>query len=185
MILDSFFHSHPLAVKYKRFWILCFWVLLLDQLSKSWVVERAVELRRNPIVFFDPTDGAKALLEITYVTNPGAAWSMFSDYPEALTLLACFALVALYVFRKYLELDKIPQQYIFGCIAGGTVGNLGDRIFREPAEVVDFIDVYLPLINYDYPVFNVADSAIFLGAISCIFLAIKDANAPKIKESVG
>ena len=43
----------------------------VDQLSKSWVVERAVELRRDPIIFFDILDGPKALLEITYVTNPG------------------------------------------------------------------------------------------------------------------
>lgn len=163
---------------------MCISVLLLDQLSKSWVVERAVELRRDPIVFFDILDGPKALLEITYVTNPGAAWSMFSDYPEALTGLACIALVAMFLFRRYLELEKLPQQFIFGAIAGGTTGNLVDRIFREPAEVVDFVDVYLPVINYDYPVFNVADSAIFLGAISCIVLAIKDASHSKAKESV-
>ena len=170
-------------MKYRRFWVLCICVLLLDQLSKSWVVERAVELRRDPIIFFDILDGPKALLEITYVTNPGAAWSMFSDYPEALTLLACFALLAMFLFRKYLELEKVPQQYIFGCIAGGTAGNLGDRIFREPAEVVDFVDVYLPFINYDYPVFNVADSAIFVGATFCIILALKDTNLSKPKES--
>jgi signal peptidase II len=156
----------------------------LDQLSKSWVVERAVQLRRDPIRFFDILEGPKALLEITYVTNPGAAWSMFSDYPEALTALACIALVAMFLFRRYLELEKLPQQFIFVAIAGGTSGNLVDRIFREPAEVVDFVDVYLPVINYDYPVFNVADSAIFLGAISCIFLAIKDALHSKVKESV-
>ena len=87
-------------MKYGRFWALCLFVLILDQLSKSWIVERAVELRREPLVFLDVLDGHKALLEITYVTNPGAAWSMFSDYPEALTLLASFALVAIYIFRK-------------------------------------------------------------------------------------
>ena len=36
-------------------------------------------------------------------------------------------------------------QIVFGLIGGGIAGNLGDRLFREPAEVVDFIDVYLPL----------------------------------------
>jgi len=170
-------------VKYGKFWTLCLSVLILDQLSKSWIVERAVELRREPLVFLDVLDGHKALLEITYVTNPGAAWSMFSDYPEALTLLASFALVAIFIFRKYLELEKAPQQFIFGCIAGGTAGNLGDRLFRKPAEVVDFIDVYLPFLEYDYPVFNVADSAIFIGGFFCILLAVKDAKRVK-KEAV-
>jgi len=163
-------------VKYGKFWTLCLSVLILDQLTKSWIVERAVELRRAPLEVLDLLDGHKALLEITYVTNPGAAWSMFSDYPEALTLLASFALIAIFAFRKNLELEKAPQQFIFGCIAGGTAGNLGDRLFREPAEVVDFIDVYLPFLEYDYPVFNVADSAIFIGGFFCIFLAVKDAR---------
>ena len=95
---------------------------------------------------------------MTYVTNPGAAWSMLSDYPEFLTILSFVALLGIFTFRKSLEIVSLPQQYIFGLICGGIVGNLTDRIFRNPAEVVDFIDVFLPIINYDYPIFNVADS---------------------------
>jgi len=110
-------------------------------------VEHAVELRRNPIVVIDAIEGNPAFLEFTYVTNPGAAWSLFSDYPEALTLLASFALVSIFLLRKQLELERHMLQIVFGLIGGGIAGNLGDRLFREPAEVVDFIDVYLPLIN--------------------------------------
>ncbi len=138
------------------------------------MVERAVELRRNPIVVIDAIEGNLAFLEFTYVTNPGAAWSLFSDYPEALTLLASFALVSIFLFRKHLELERHVLQIVFGLIGGGIAGNLGDRLFREPAEVVDFIDVYLPLINYDYPIFNIADSAIFIGAI--VYLIIGFTN---------
>ncbi len=138
------------------------------------MVEHAVELRRNPIVVIDALDGQPAFLEFTYVTNPGAAWSLFSDYPEALTLLASFALVSIFLFRKHLELERHVLQIVFGLIGGGIAGNLGDRLFREPAEVVDFIDVYLPLINYDYPIFNIADSAIFIGAI--VYLIIGFTN---------
>ena len=83
---------------------------------------------------------------------------MLSDYPEFLTVLATVALILIFVFRHQLEISSIPQQLIFGSICGGIAGNLTDRIFRNPAEVVDFIDVYLPVIEYDYPVFNVADS---------------------------
>lgn len=154
-------------------------VLILDQLTKSWAVSNAVELRRNPIVVIDGIDGEHALLEFTYVTNPGAAWSLFSDYPEALTLLAACALLSILFFRKQLELHLHSLQFIFGGICGGIAGNLGDRLFRQPAEVVDFIDVYLPVIDYDYPIFNLADSAIFIGAIAYLLIGFLDSRNKK------
>ena len=51
--------------------------------------------------------GLDALLEITYVTNPGAAWSMLSDYPEFLTLLAGIALLSIYISEHSLSLNPI------------------------------------------------------------------------------
>ena len=167
---------HFIQVGYIRFW-LCFLVVFFsDQATKSWVVENSSKLFFHPIKVLGLLDGNENLLEITYVTNPGAAWSMLSDYPEFLTLLAGLALLAIYFFRSDLELKKIPQQIVFGLIAGGIAGNLGDRIFRNPAEVVDFIDFYLPVINYDYPVFNIADSAIFVGAFSYLLLGILESR---------
>jgi signal peptidase II len=154
-------------------------VLVSDQWTKSWAVQHAVELRRNPILVIDGLDGPHALLEFTYVTNPGAAWSLFSDYPEALTLLAMVALFSIFFFRKHLELQRMSHQYIFGGICGGIAGNLGDRLFREPAAVVDFIDVFLPWIEYDYPIFNIADSAIFIGAFSYLIIGLLDAKKAK------
>jgi len=158
-------------------------VLVLDQWTKSWVVQNAVELRRNPILVMDGLDGPPAFLEFTYVTNPGAAWSLFSDYPEALTLLAMIALFSIFFFRKHLELHRTSLQYIFGGICGGIAGNLGDRLFREPAAVVDFIDVFLPLIEYDYPIFNIADSAIFIGAFSYLVIGLLDSKKAKRSNS--
>lgn len=151
-------------------------VLASDQWTKTWVVDRAVELRRNPIVVIDALEGEQAFLEFTYVTNPGAAWSLFSDYPEALTLLAIFALFSIFLFRKHLELNRHSHQFVFGLISGGIAGNLGDRLFRDPAAVVDFIDVFLPLIDYDYPIFNIADSAIFIGAFSYLIIGLTDSK---------
>ena len=165
---------------YRRFWFFLGLVLLLDQSSKSWVVRNSIELRQNPIEVLDLIEGDRCFLEFTYVTNPGAAWSMFSDFPEVLTLLAVVALASIYIFRKSLELGRVPIQIIFGLICGGIVGNLADRIFREPAAVVDFIDVYIPLVNYDYPIFNIADSGIFLGAFAYLFLSFNETRKEKI-----
>jgi signal peptidase II len=67
-------------------------------------------------------------------------------------------------------------------ICGGIAGNLCDRIFRNPAEVVDFIDVFIPLLDYDYPVFNIADSGIFIGAISYMLIGIRESREAKSLE---
>jgi len=136
------------------------------------------------MVIIDLLEGPENLLEFTYITNPGAAWSMLSDYPEALTVLALTALLAIFFFRKALELYKPLHQLVFGFITGGVAGNLGDRLFREPAEVVDFIDFFLPVINYDYPVFNIADSAIFIGAFSYMIIGIVDAKKEKENNKI-
>ena len=155
-------------MNYLRFWLLFAGVLLLDQATKAWVVENSVELKRNSIVVLDLIEGDPCFLEFTYVTNPGAAWSMFSDYPGVLTLLAVVALASIYFFRKNLELEKPPIQIIFGLICGGIVGNLADRIFREPAEVVDFIDVYFPIVNYDTRSSTLRTRGFFLGlSLTC------------------
>lgn len=161
---------------YSKFWTFFVVSFVLDLVTKSWVVENAHALLHNPIVVFDWLDGHEAFFEITYVTNPGAAWSMFSDYPEILTILAFVALVSVFLFRRNLELKKSPNQWMLGLICGGILGNLSDRLFREPAEVVDFIDIFLPVINYDYPIFNVADSSIFLGAIFYFFHSLNEAK---------
>ncbi len=163
-------------VDYLRFWILFACVLVLDQASKAWVVQNSVNLRSDPIEVFDLIEGEPSFLKFTYVTNPGAAWSMLSDFPEVLTALAGIALLAIYAFRKNLEMERRSVQIIFGFICGGIVGNLSDRIFRDPAEVVDFIDVYLPVVNYDYPIFNIADSGIFIGAIAYLLMSFFDSR---------
>ena len=104
---------------------------------------------------------------------------MFSNSPEVLTALAFVALIGIYLFRQSLELEKVGPQIIFGLIAGGIAGNLCDRLFRTPAEVVDFIDVYLPLLDYDYPIFNLADSFIFVGVFSYIIRGFREAAEEK------
>ena len=146
-------------------------------------MENARDLMLYPVVIFDGIDGQKSLLEFTYITNPGAAWSMLSDYPMLLTILACVALFAVFLFRSQLELNKKLPQVIFGIICGGIAGNLSDRLFREPAAVVDFIDVYIPIVNYDYPIFNIADSGIFLGALGYLIFGLLENKKEKVMKS--
>ena len=166
---------------YIRFWIFFIVIFGLDLATKVWVVKNSVDLRNFPIVVLDWIEGHESFLEFTYVTNPGAAWSMFSDYPQVLTALAAVALIAIFLFRRSLELNKAPTQIIFGLICGGIAGNLSDRIFREPAAVVDFIDVFIPWLNYDYPIFNIADSGIFIGAFCYLFIGLMESRREKLQ----
>ena len=166
---------------YIRFWIFFIVIFGSDLATKVWVVKNSADLRKFPIVVLDWIEGHESFLEFTYVTNPGAAWSMFSDYPQVLTALAAVALIAIFLFRRSLELNKAPIQIIFGLICGGIAGNLSDRIFREPAAVVDFIDVFIPWLNYDYPIFNIADSGIFIGAFSYLFIGLMESRREKLQ----
>ncbi|MGK0176543.1 MAG: signal peptidase II [Lentimonas sp.] len=142
-------------------------VLLLDQLTKLWVV--------NNIAFnsyFYPQDSeiieiVKGFFYIVHIGNEGAAWGMFSGHGKFLALFTLIALGAIYKFRDSLELHRKMVQLAFGMLIGGALGNLVDRILR--GHVVDFIDFHLGftipwiLSNGRYPAFNVADCGIVVG----------------------
>ena len=163
---------------FARFWRLSFLVLVIDQVSKTW----ADRFREAPLELFE-WEGFLHF-RFTYVTNSGASFSMFSDYPEFLTGLAIVALLSIWFFRQALEIDQLKLQYIFGSIFGGIAGNLTDRLFRG-GEVVDFIDLTLQFVPSsndflvairNFPVFNVADSAIFIGVVCYLIHGFTDAR---------
>ena len=110
---------------------------------------------------------------------------LFADSKKILVVSQFCNLIAIFLFRRSLELNKAPIQIIFGLICGGIAGNLSDRIFREPAAVVDFIDVFIPWLNYDYPIFNIADSGIFIGAFSYFFIGLMESRREKLQVKAG
>jgi signal peptidase II len=103
-------------------------------------------------------------LDITYTQNPGAAFSIFTDLPPwfriaFLMTLATVAIVALAVLIA--RSDGIDLTSVaFAFILAGALGNLIDRI-RIHGRVIDFIRVHY--YGWNYPIFNVADSAISIG----------------------
>ena len=141
---------------YKRLHILAFAILVADQVTKQ-IIERTI-----PFGSFYPPDNLVVIpgfFNLVHVGNTGAAWSLFSGYPNALAALGIVALLLLYLFRNALQL-KLPQsQWSFGLIIGGILGNLIDR-FRL-GHVTDFLDFHAA--GWHFPSFNVADSAITVG----------------------
>jgi signal peptidase II len=133
-------------------------VVILDYLSK-WLVQRNIPL-------YSETDLVPGFLRLTHLENPGAAFSLFADSPGpwAGRLLLLFSLVALVVialllWRNSSELNL--TSFSLALFLGGTVGNLLDRLLR--GSVTDFIDFYVGA--HHWPPFNVADSAIVVGAL--------------------
>ncbi|TFV66798.1 UNVERIFIED_ORG: signal peptidase II [Bacillus sp. AZ43] len=113
-------------------------------------------------------------LYLTHVRNTGAAFSFAEGFTVLFTLVA--ATVAVVIVRTARKLFSTGWAVTLGLVLGGALGNLIDRLFREPGflrgGVVDFLSVFGPDGSV-FPVFNVADSAIVCGGILGAALALR------------
>jgi signal peptidase II len=131
--------------------------LVLDQTSKILVAEH--------LSYADRVEMIEGFFYLTHVRNPGAAFGLFNEGPAAirLTFFITVSLVAIGIvlsfFRKLAPGDRLSALAL-GCILGGAVGNLVDRVWR--GEVVDFLHFRL-WGGYSWPDFNFADSFIVVG----------------------
>ncbi len=142
-------------------------VLLMDSVSKAWAVGA---LRGADLVL------VPRALELTYAENPGVAFSMFAEAPSfvRLGILPALALSAalLFFFRGTSKAGSAHARIGAALVVGGALGNLLDRV--RLGHVVDFIHAHAGA-AFDYPVFNVADVAVFVG----IGLLVLDASRRK------
>ena len=135
-------------------------VLVLDQLTKLWVV--ATMPGRDPIHVVG------TLLQVTYTRNSGAAFSIGTGATWIFTAVALVVVVV--ILRTSRRLGSVAWAVAMGALLGGALGNRTDRLFRAPGpgrgHVVDWIQ--LP----HYPVFNLADAAVVCGAIAMVLLSV-------------
>lgn len=106
---------------------------------------------------------------ITHAINKGAAWGMFSQYQQALLVLRVLliaGLVVYYFFFNRKEISKTPLMLIIA----GAIGNIMDYFLY--GHVIDML--HFVLWGYDFPVFNLADSAIFIGICWLMLLSWTD-----------
>ena len=147
-------------------WLLfiAFIVTVADQVTKAVMMRLLPEGTFQigvPEGFVEPITVIPGFFYLVHVTNEGAAWGMLDGHAFWLGIFGVIALAAVFHYRHALELSRQPQQWIFGLICGGILGNVIDRL--RWGHVVDFLDVHLG--SYRYPAFNVADSAITVGVI--------------------
>ena len=141
------------------FWVVAIAGLVLDQLTKLWVVN-TFELTVPP----ETIPLWPGVFHFTYVTNTGAAFSLFSDNGEWLRWLSLLVSLALIVLGLAVSLHQRWEQAGYGFILSGALGNGIDRFFN--GEVVDFLDFRL----IRFPIFNVADICINIGIV-CLLIA--------------
>ena len=118
--------------------------LLLDQLSKRYVVSNMVLHESRPVI-----DG---IFHITRVHNTGAAFGILKGQTKFLLIIAILMLLFIFIFRKEFIGESKLKATAFALIIGGALGNFIDRYTF--GYVIDFFDFRV------FPVFNIADSAI-------------------------
>jgi signal peptidase II len=159
----------------KFHFLIAFFVVLLDRASKC-LVARDISLHDSiqliPHVFY-----------LTHVENRGAAFGLFAESPSQwkIGMLILFSIVALVIVSALLWRGGHSMTTTgvgLSLILGGAVGNLWDRLLT--GRVVDFLLVYIG--SYQWPAFNVADSAIVVGAGLLVFEILFD-RAPAQEKS--
>lgn len=148
-----------MRLKNRSFWVAAIVGLVLDQLTKWWVVN-TFELTVPP----ETIPLWPGVFHFTYVTNTGAAFSLFSDNGGWLRWLSLIVSLALIVVGLVMRLPNRWEQVGYGLILSGALGNGIDRFLN--GEVVDFFDFRL----IRFPIFNVADVCINIG-IACLIIA--------------
>jgi signal peptidase II len=140
-------------------------IFALDLLTKAVVKER--------IPLYSGFDVVPGLFRLTHLENTGAAFSLFADSSSpwvgrVLVMFSCIALVVIFVllWRQGGKLDVVGVA--LALFLGGTLGNLCDRLIR--GKVTDFLDFYIG--PHHWPPFNVADSAIVVGALLLAWRAL-------------
>lgn len=146
---------------------------ILDQWSKTSVVNSMDLYERIQLTPF---------LNFTYVHNYGAAFSFLYDaggwqrYFLSAIAIGVSGLIIWWLRQTSKDQQLLPVAFAF--ILGGALGNVYDRIVH--GYVIDFIDFYYS--SYHWPAFNIADSAIFIGAALLIIDMFKNKEANEVND---
>jgi len=136
-------------------------ILALDQLAKWLVVTNLQEGVSVPFI--------GELVQLHFVRNPGAAFSLGVGATWIFAIVAAAVAVVIIVFAR--RIRSFAWAAVFGMLLGGTIGNLTDRLLREPGfgqgHVIDFIQLW------GFPaIFNVADMAITFSVVLLVILTL-------------
>ncbi|OUW05127.1 MAG: signal peptidase II [Betaproteobacteria bacterium TMED156] len=158
----------------RKLFFFSLFIIFFDQLTKFLVLHNLDVFEQIKVTSF---------LNIVLVFNTGAAFSIFSDgyHWQRYMLITVSLIVILFLVHLLIKTPKENRlnEFAIYLIIAGAIGNLIDRI--RIGMVTDFIDFHIG--NYHWPAFNIADSAISIGAITLIFFEIKNyLSTKKLQE---
>ena len=147
---------------------------VVDQITKNWAEANLTPLEPQPFL--------GEVLQLTLLYNTGAAWGMGAEITPVVTGLQIAIVLGVIVFA--IRAVRSPWYTLaLGLIMGGALGNIHDRLLRDPSPfhgaVVDFLE--LP----HWPVFNVADMGVVGGALLIVVLGLVGVAADPAADSPG
>ena len=150
-------------------------VVVLDQWTK-WLVVKHMEVGER-IGVLDPYFG------LLSHRNRGAAWGMLQGHMWLFYIVTIVVVAGiLYYFHRHGKEGGPAFRASLMLLLGGAIGNFIDRI--RMGEVVDFVDVFIPVIRYDFPIFNIADAALTFGVAMLILHMLLEEIKEKKKKKV-
>ena len=168
--------SRPVAQQaslFRRIWILLLVAsiaIITDQITKH-LIEANIGVYDQVVI----APWLSPYLTFTHTLNTGAAFSLLPQGGAIFFVVGLIVCSLILYYAPRLPVADWVSRVALGLQLGGALGNLIDRV--RQGHVTDFIHFQIPEINFDFPVFNVADSCIVVGVILLIALSIfrKDA----------
>jgi signal peptidase II len=149
----------------RRLFATAWTIWLIDYVTKAWALQSLSSEPRKII---------GTLLQFTLVYNSGAAFSFATGFTILFSLIALAVVIATIYFAP--KLTSHGWQITIGLLLGGVLGNLTDRIFRQPSFLSGYVIDWIQIPHW--PVFNIADSAICVAAAISFILSMR--NIPPI-----
>ncbi|MCQ6279733.1 signal peptidase II [Bacillus sp. EB600] len=152
------------------YYLIAILIILLDQITKWLIVSR--------MEFGDSITIINNFLYITSHRNSGAAWGILQGQMWLFYVITLIVIFAIIFYMQKAARGKWLLGVSLGFMLGGAIGNFIDRVVRK--EVVDFIHTFI--FGYNFPVFNIADSALCIGVVLLMIVMLRDERETKEKS---
>ena len=149
------------------YYLIALAVILIDQVTK-WMIVKEMYYGQSITII-------ENFLYITSHRNRGAAWGILQGQMWFFYLIAVVVVVGLIIYIQKLKKQDKWFGIALALMLGGAIGNFIDRVVRK--EVVDFVNTYI--FTYDFPIFNVADSALVVGVIIMFIMTLFEGKMKK------
>jgi len=150
-----------------RFYLLALSIIILDQWTKWIVVTKMDVYEQIPII--------ENFFSITSHRNKGAAWGILRGQMTFFYIITVVVIIGIVFYMQKYARENNFLAVALSLLLGGAIGNFIDRLFRK--EVVDFLDFII--FTYDFPIFNVADSALTIGVIFVLIITLLEERKGK------